>query len=649
MKFQSIELHNFGRFKGTHLFTTEITDAKNIILVKAMNDRGKTTFFNAIRFALYGTLVLPIKDLEEYVNREAMNESSGEMYVEVKFVHDDDDLRIKRSVSFEKTSPDGPSTITGNDEVTIFEADEPKLLKTREIQNRWIGHILPADASQFFFFDGEEIKRYIAKSSEKVKAAIEIVLGVKELFNSLEDLDKILNDFRRAYNKQLNTKTNNQTESNVLEELEEEIETLKSDHKNVKEEKSSAERIVENCDEELSKYTAIQNKVKERFDAESTLKDAKINRDYFINQLTEIRGYSGLLLLTPLLDIISNLNEDPQSFRIWESEAIQRLINEKSQKCICDRPLDENLLNFLSTKIVKSKQSKINILRKTASQLLIRENPKDKKRDFDDIIKKLSDIKQEISQWEDTIEGLDKEIGHSPEIGNTIKKLNDKRVNAHQSIGRLEGEIERIGNIIKEKENDLNKRREKLQNTINDKDLERAHKLVLFTEEIGKAIDLSIDVFKKTHISSIEKYISDVFKRLTNNPKMYDGLKLDEGYEIKVKRYDGSILPTYKYSPSAGASQIIATSLIAGLNKYTTRIAPVIIDTPLGRLDPMHRENMIKFYHELSRQVIILYQPGELNEKDIALFQNNIASEWEIRDQFNNPASSGITMEYSYI
>ncbi|HKQ22181.1 MAG TPA: AAA family ATPase, partial [Nitrososphaeraceae archaeon] len=70
MIFNSIELNNFGRFKGVQLFQPEITAQRNVVLIKAINDRGKTTLFNAINFAMYGSKALP-KDLAEFVSLQA--------------------------------------------------------------------------------------------------------------------------------------------------------------------------------------------------------------------------------------------------------------------------------------------------------------------------------------------------------------------------------------------------------------------------------------------------------------------------------------------------------------------------------------------------------------------------------------------------
>lgn len=112
--------------------------------------------------------------------------------------------------------------------------------------------------------------------------------------------------------------------------------------------------------------------------------------------------------------------------------------------------------------------------------------------------------------------------------------------------------------------------------------------------------------------------------------KLYTGITIDDDWEMKVKYYDGSLLPTYQYGPSAGASQIVATAFIAGLNKFAQKAGPVVIDTPLGRLDDVHRTNLLEYYNKMSDQVIILYTPTEINDNDQVILEDYVKEHYEI-------------------
>ena len=61
--------------------------------------------------------------------------------------------------------------------------------------------------------------------------------------------------------------------------------------------------------------------------------------------------------------------------------------------------------------------------------------------------------------------------------------------------------------------------------------------------------------------------------------------------------------------------QIISSALIWALTKSSRYALPMIIDTPLGRLDSYHRSYLINhYYKELSEQVIILSTDTEITE-----------------------------------
>ncbi len=83
-----------------------------------------------------------------------------------------------------------------------------------------------------------------------------------------------------------------------------------------------------------------------------------------------------------------------------------------------------------------------------------------------------------------------------------------------------------------------------------------------------------------------------------------------------------SIIPVWysihKDLLSAGEKQIFALSLIWGLGKLSLFELPIIIDTPLSRLDWEHSANNVGFFYKsAARQVIILPQDREINKWDL--------------------------------
>ena len=67
---------------------------------------------------------------------------------------------------------------------------------------------------------------------------------------------------------------------------------------------------------------------------------------------------------------------------------------------------------------------------------------------------------------------------------------------------------------------------------------------------------------------------------------------------------------------SAGEKQIYAIAILEALAKTSGRQLPVIIDTPLGRLDSHHREKLIEnYFPSASHQVVLLSTDTEVNEQ----------------------------------
>jgi DNA sulfur modification protein DndD len=78
--------------------------------------------------------------------------------------------------------------------------------------------------------------------------------------------------------------------------------------------------------------------------------------------------------------------------------------------------------------------------------------------------------------------------------------------------------------------------------------------------------------------------------------------------------------------PSAGERELFALSLIHGFRMLARREAPLMIDTPLGRLDKTHREAIVtKFLPGASQQVLVLATDSEISGQLYAQLRPSIA------------------------
>jgi len=126
--------------------------------------------------------------------------------------------------------------------------------------------------------------------------------------------------------------------------------------------------------------------------------------------------------------------------------------------------------------------------------------------------------------------------------------------------------------------------------------------------EVSKVMKKKIKTDKR---ANLEESINAKFKLLKKEDWDADKINLDINFNINLYDIDSNAMDIL--SCSSGQKQIIATALIWGISEYIAEDIPMIIDTPLGRLDEKNQSLILnKFYPEVSKQVIILPTPSEL-------------------------------------
>ena len=82
---------------------------------------------------------------------------------------------------------------------------------------------------------------------------------------------------------------------------------------------------------------------------------------------------------------------------------------------------------------------------------------------------------------------------------------------------------------------------------------------------------------------------------------------------------------------SAGEKQIYAVSMLWGLAQTSGRSLPMIIDTPLGRLDSDHRHRLIEHYFPYaSHQVVVLSTDTELDKQNYEILSPHVSHAYHL-------------------
>ncbi|NYH17829.1 hypothetical protein [Paraburkholderia bryophila] len=106
--------------------------------------------------------------------------------------------------------------------------------------------------------------------------------------------------------------------------------------------------------------------------------------------------------------------------------------------------------------------------------------------------------------------------------------------------------------------------------------------------------------------------ITAEFQSLLRKRKLVSRVIVDPStYHVKIEDGKGQELPMDRLS--AGERQMLAVSVLSALIKERKGRFPVVIDTPLARLDRQHRTSLIKrFFATVSHQVIVLSTDEEV-------------------------------------
>ena len=110
--------------------------------------------------------------------------------------------------------------------------------------------------------------------------------------------------------------------------------------------------------------------------------------------------------------------------------------------------------------------------------------------------------------------------------------------------------------------------------------------------------------------------ITTEFAELIRKRRLFTRVNVDpDTYVVSIIAPDGRELPMSRLS--AGERQLLAIAVLSALIRERKGQFPVVVDTPLARLDRNHRRSLIqRFFSRISHQVMVLSTDEEV-EGDI--------------------------------
>lgn len=629
MIIKKLTLYNFGVYAGINTF--EFTCKHPIVLIGGMNGRGKTTFLEAILLALYGSNSIAYKEsryksysqyLRAYTTKE---NSSQESYVEIEF----ETTEAEKDIYLVKREWNTLTKRT-NEKVYVFQNG----VYSEFLTNNWtmfVENILPSALSSFYFFDGEKIAELAVDNNDyQMKESIRSMLGITVL-------DVLKNDLKRnlqSINKNLNNK----------EKLEE-VERLRSEKDMAINNLEEIDQKLLNAEEEIYALNEKIEQLHKRYEIKGgaameqrqelirNRSENKMELDQIEESLVECSASVLPLNLTKnLIHSIKLQAEDEHNDSVIQ-QAISQLyyfLEKYEPQNKDDIKINNDFIKFVENNVINNSSAKIYGM---SDQALFQLNS---------LIEKMLD---------DTIKKADCLLKRKKEVKHILDNLD-----SYLSIDINENEISHIYEQIKTAEDDLIKKKIELNSLYQERSKYNSdviHKTVEFNRYVEtylEKIELFDDADRKNKYSNMALQIIDRFmielqkqktdvlgktitvcyKKLANKKKLIETIAMDsETLEIAYYDINGNIVD--KDSLSAGEKQLMVIAILWALAICSKKKLPVIIDTPLSRLDSLHRIALIKTYFpNASEQTIILSTDSEIDKIYYEMMKDDIGDEFTL-------------------
>jgi len=613
MRFKSIAIENVFSYYGLKSFNFENKD-EPVALIIGENGFGKTSFINSVKIALHGinkdvlTIGNQILSKEDFVVGNSSKNFSGMLNRKAKLdgineakiiitIDDDEIFVVERIFSFKDNSYVESLMLYDEEHALLAQGDD-----AQDIINQKISPTM----ARFFFFDGEKIQTIADFSHAEFTQMLEDVLELDIYDQMASDAEYLIRKINRA---------------ELDQDLQEEVKEKEIVHADLKEEILATEELLSNekkvvLKELEGKKRELDNKLKKlksRFqqplsDARASLDRAKSKRLELVQTMKQ-----ATLVQLPLLlnaSLATKLKEDIDAHYRGKVQIDSNVLAIKK----------EQLMKLLDTMDSKEKVAAAfdDVFQSSnENQSVSFADPHKIEQQFDalpkiDLPKLLSDLSDnahDITELQNEIIALENKIVDDKKeyegdfilsmqmtediIRQNVKceQLEEKIIALHEKEKELRKELGKL--TMKEHKNDIaNTKIKTLQSII----------------EVSKAMKKKIKTDKR---ANLEEFINIKFKLLKKEDWDADKINLDINFNINLYDVDTNAMDIL--SCSSGQKQIIATALIWGISEYIAEDIPMIIDTPLGRLDEKNQSLILnKFYPEVSKQVIILPTPSEL-------------------------------------
>ena len=623
MIIKKLTLTNFRVFQGTHeieLAPRERNgELRPIVLFGGLNGAGKTSILTAIRLALYGRLAFDdIHHNQDYIDRLSSLIHNG-----ISQSQRPSDASINLTFSYNKEGEESEFTVIRSWERE--KKDRLLLLKDNELLSElnyeqcqgFLNELIPHGIADLFFFDGEKIASLAEDESGKIlQTAVRRLLGLDLIAKLRNDLTIFL---KRHSTDALGPRLQDQ-----IKELDEKGQLFSKSAENYRYAADLKKISIDLIAADIRKHEGLlsaqggafaRTKVHEQSRVDQLLKDQihleKNIRHEFEGALPFSLAPKALSALMKKLEAESaaktsqNFSEEISTF-MAELEKNQSFSSPEI-KVAALNSINLQLDSFLSNKpkvdiVLDISDRELGVLHQA-----IHSESNNSRLRFEKACKSLAEVEEALDQAAANIERApdDEQL---LEVFQVIRDLDTKH---QEALAEYKTLLEKAREALQQQldcARQLQKIHDKERSQYGSTSaLKNAHSTLSMLDKYADALTLA-------RVRKLEKMFEDAYHRLARKDDLQIHAQINP-HTFDVELVDDEGTAINRKSLSAGEKQIYAIAILEALAKTSGRQLPVIIDTPLGRLDSHHRDKLIEnYFPSASHQVVLLSTDTEINE-----------------------------------
>ena len=660
MIFHQLTLNNFGLFSGEQIFslTPRVRYRKRcpVILIGGKNGAGKTTILEAVRLCLYGARSLGNRVSQsayhEYLastihHSQATSLQPQEASVALEFEHvhsgNKDYYHVKRRWETRRSTKEPVE-----ESLVIHKNSEPLSDFEAEHWQDFLNELIPIGLSQLFFFDGEKIQGLAEDAFGHIFLAdsIKSLLGVDLVERLHSDLKIYLNRSKKDADSDEISQAINSAE-NELRELETELGCAVEKKTDFDAQADEVGIQITHQEEQIAKeggnYARRQEELKVQ---QAVLKEKVVMLENQIRE--ECNELLPFALAASLCEQLRTRLITEAEIEAWNSA--HKALKERNRELL--EQLEGNEF-WESVPELSSQTSVRNTIRQGLTALLAEQlQPPEVLKDFhwghsfspsesqqllnwinsclSEIPEKFHELNRLFQESNYQLQEVETALGRAPS-DKVLKPLMQKLSNLHQQLGGLQKQV---------KDEEANIQSLQYHRDAVERELERLNELQLdrgadrqrtqLVTGVQSVLEMYSDQLTHVKVEALQEAVVDCFNQLCRKRDLVKRIEIDsQTFVVTLYDRQGRSIP--KKELSAGEKQIYAISILWGLAKTSGRPLPMIIDTPLGRLDSDHRCRLIEHYFPYaSHQVVVLSTDTELDKQNFEMLSPHVSHAYHL-------------------